>query len=70
MGKCHFCVDRWEAGKVPDCVEACPVHALDAGSLDELEKKYGKIRDVDGFKYSTRPKPAVVFMPKPTRQNG
>ena len=70
MGKCHFCVDRWEAGKVPDCVEACPVHALDAGSLDELEKKYGKIREVDGFKYSKRTKPAVVFKPKPTRQNG
>ena len=25
MRKCHFCIDRWEAGKVPDCVEACPV---------------------------------------------
>ena len=64
MRKCNFCVDRWEAGKVPDCVEACPVRALDAGLLEELEQKYGDIREAEGFKYSKRTQPAVVFKPK------
>jgi anaerobic dimethyl sulfoxide reductase subunit B (iron-sulfur subunit) len=49
---------------MPDCVEACPVRALDAGPLQELEKKYGEIREAEDFKYSKRTQPAVVFKPK------
>jgi anaerobic dimethyl sulfoxide reductase subunit B (iron-sulfur subunit) len=41
MRKCTFCLDRHLEGKLPDCVEACPVRALDAGPLAELEQKYG-----------------------------
>jgi anaerobic dimethyl sulfoxide reductase subunit B (iron-sulfur subunit) len=64
MGKCNFCLDRFEQGKVPDCVEACPTRALDAGKLDELEKKYGTAKQAQGFKYSHRTKPAVVLKGK------
>lgn len=64
MRKCNFCVDRWEAGKIPDCVEACAMRALDAGPLEALEKKYGDIKEATGFEYSKRTKPAVVFKPK------
>ncbi len=53
---------------MPDCVEACPVRALDAGPLDELKKKYGDGREVEGFTYSKRTQPAVVFKPKPNLQ--
>jgi len=64
MGKCNFCLDRFEEGKLPDCIESCPVRALDAGPLPELEKKYGKSREAEGFKYSKRTKPSVVMRPK------
>jgi len=64
MRKCTFCLDRFLEGKLPDCVEACPVRALDAGSLEVLEKKYGATREAEGFAYSGRTQPAVVFKPK------
>jgi len=64
MRKCSFCLDRWIGKKLPVCVEACPTRALDAGPLDELEANYGNIRRAEGFTYSERSKPAVVFKPK------
>jgi anaerobic dimethyl sulfoxide reductase subunit B (iron-sulfur subunit) len=64
MGKCNFCVDRWTVGSAPVCVESCPVRAMDAGALPDLEAKYGAARDAEGFSYSKRTQPAVVFKPK------
>lgn len=66
MGKCNYCIDRHASGKLPNCIEACPVRALDAGPLEELQKKYGQANSAVGFKYSDRVKPAVVFTSKPT----
>jgi hypothetical protein len=37
---------------------------LDAGPLGKLEELYGTIREAEGFKVSTRTRPAVVFKPK------
>ncbi len=65
MRKCNFCIGRFTQGKLPDCVEACPVRAMDAGSLAELEKRYGTTTEAEGFKYSKRTKPAVIMKPKP-----
>jgi anaerobic dimethyl sulfoxide reductase subunit B (iron-sulfur subunit) len=64
MIKCNFCVDRWEQGKLPSCVEACPTRALDAGELDDLTAKYGSCTHAEGFKYSERVMPSVTFKPK------
>ena len=64
MGKCNYCLDRFQQGKLPNCIEACPVRALDAGPLGKLEELYGTIRETEGFKVSTRTRPAVVFKPK------
>jgi anaerobic dimethyl sulfoxide reductase subunit B (iron-sulfur subunit) len=61
MQKCHFCVDRWQEGRKPICVEACPVWALDAGEIDELKSKYGVLNEVAGFKYDGISKPSVIF---------
>jgi anaerobic dimethyl sulfoxide reductase subunit B (iron-sulfur subunit) len=69
MSKCTFCIDRYEAGKLPDCIEACPVRALDAGPIDELEKKYGTEKEAEGFKFSKRTKPAAVFKSKSVPDN-
>jgi anaerobic dimethyl sulfoxide reductase subunit B (iron-sulfur subunit) len=65
MRKCDFClVDRHMEGKKPSCIESCYVRALDSGTLQELEKKYGSNKTADGFSYSKRTKPAVVLKPK------
>jgi anaerobic dimethyl sulfoxide reductase subunit B (iron-sulfur subunit) len=64
MRKCNFCLDRHLAGKLPDCIEACPVRALEAGPLAELEKKFGTNTDAVDFKFSKRVKPAVVLRSK------
>lgn len=69
MHKCNFCLDRHLQGKLPDCIEACPVRALDAGPLAELEKKYGSNKEAVDFKYSQRAKPAVVIKAKTLPQD-
>jgi anaerobic dimethyl sulfoxide reductase subunit B (iron-sulfur subunit) len=69
MHKCNFCLDRHLVGKLPDCIEACPVRALDAGPLAELEKKYGSNKEAVDFKYSQRAKPAVVIKAKTVPQD-
>jgi hypothetical protein len=38
--------------------------ALDAGPLNLLEEKYGKNTEAQGFNYSDRYKPSVIFKPK------
>ncbi len=65
MRKCTFCIDRFEEGKLPDCVDACPVRAMDAGTLEEMQEKYGTNVEAVDFKYSKRTKPAVVLKAKP-----
>jgi anaerobic dimethyl sulfoxide reductase subunit B (iron-sulfur subunit) len=64
MSKCNFCIDRFSDGKLPVCIEACRTHALDAGSFEDLKKKYGKNQIADNFSYSDRTKPAIIFKPK------
>ncbi|MFX1277902.1 MAG: FAD-dependent oxidoreductase [Promethearchaeota archaeon] len=64
MQKCNYCVDRFDIGKQPICVESCYARALDSGTLDELMTKYGNIKESPGFIYSTSAKPSIVFNPK------
>jgi NADPH-dependent glutamate synthase beta subunit-like oxidoreductase len=64
MQKCNYCVDRFDVGKQPICVEACYARALDSGTLDELKSKYGDIKESPGFSYSVSAKPSILFKPK------
>ena len=64
MQKCDLCLERWEEKKKPICVEACPTRALDAGSLGELEARYGKTKKAEGFVYHKKTMPSIVFKPK------
>ena len=61
---CNLCLDRLVENKRPICVEACPMRALDAGSTDELRSKYGGIKEVEGFAYSEKTKPSIIFKPR------
>jgi anaerobic dimethyl sulfoxide reductase subunit B (iron-sulfur subunit) len=42
MQKCDLCRDYLADGKIPVCVSACPMRALDFGLLDELRNRYGE----------------------------
>jgi anaerobic dimethyl sulfoxide reductase subunit B (iron-sulfur subunit) len=64
MEKCNFCADRLAQGKRPICVEACPMHALDAGDLEEMGIKYGRGREAEGFHYSLETRPSVILKTK------
>lgn len=64
MQKCDFCQERWSAGQLPVCVNACPVRALDAGPIDELQDKYVSAKEACGFTYDADLEPSVMFKPK------
>jgi anaerobic dimethyl sulfoxide reductase subunit B (iron-sulfur subunit) len=64
MQKCHFCLDRWAQNKRPVCVDACPMRALDAGSMEELQEKYANTREAEGHIYDANLNPAIIFKSK------
>ena len=64
MQKCDLCVDRWPEGKKPICVESCPMRALDAGPIEDLQEKYDGEKDASGFVYSQIAEPAIINNPK------
>lgn len=64
MEKCNFCLERWTKGKKPICVMSCPTRALDAGTMEEIEKLYGKVTEAMGFVFSIETKPSIYFKPK------
>jgi anaerobic dimethyl sulfoxide reductase subunit B (iron-sulfur subunit) len=64
MQKCHFCLDRLAKGKKPACVDSCPMRAMDAGPLTELRDRYGNFKEAEGFAYSEKLTPSIVFKPK------
>lgn len=64
MQKCNFCLDKLAENKPPVCVAACVQRCLDFGPLDELEAKYGCIREAEGFTYSEETGPSIIFKPK------
>jgi len=64
MQKCDLCYDRWDSGRKPVCVEACPPRALDAGAMEELAARYGSSTDSVGFVYSPMQQPSVLSKEK------
>lgn len=62
--KCTMCIDRLEQGKLPACVEICPMRALDFGPLDKLERKYGANRQLEDMPSSEITRPAIIFKPQ------
>jgi anaerobic dimethyl sulfoxide reductase subunit B (iron-sulfur subunit) len=76
MMKCTFCVDRQAQGLKPACVDACPYFALDAGTAEMLQSKYGVltvlgsglIPGIDSEHEATRP--CVFVKPRSLRADG
>ena len=68
MSKCTMCIDRLERGLNPLCAEACPSRALDFGPLEELKRKYGNVRVLEGLPRDTITSPAIVFKPHDTKK--
>ncbi|UCG54371.1 MAG: 4Fe-4S dicluster domain-containing protein [Dehalococcoidia bacterium] len=64
MQKCDLCLEKWQEGKNPICVDSCPTRALDVSSMDELRAKYGEIKEAAGFTYNENLSPSVIFKPK------
>lgn len=61
--KCNFCVDLLEQGKNPACVDACILRAIEYGPLEELQAKYGKVREVKGLPSADITNPSIVITP-------
>jgi anaerobic dimethyl sulfoxide reductase subunit B (iron-sulfur subunit) len=61
MSKCDMCIDRLEQGLKPICVLACGMRALEFGPLDELERRYGRVKRLEDMPRDSITKPAVVF---------
>lgn len=64
MQMCNLCPDRLVENKKPICVTACPMRALDAGPIDVLKEKYGDLKEVEGFTYSKKTRPSIIFKPR------
>lgn len=63
MSKCDMCYDRLEQGELPICVAACPGRALDFGTLEDMEAKYGTLKALPDMPDGAYVKPAIVFKP-------
>ncbi len=70
MQRCDLCLERWQENKKPICVDACLMRAIDAGPLDELKAKHGDSIEAEGFLYSKRVMPSIVFKPKFAKTTG
>lgn len=65
VGKCDFCIEYVAAGEVPACVGACPLRALEWGSIDDLIAKYpNAVKDIPAIPDSSTTNPSVIISPR------
>ena len=63
MSKCTFCHQRIEEGSGPACAEACPTHALQWGTLEEIAALEGTVDQFDKLPDASITRPAIRFTP-------
>ena len=61
MTKCDGCYDRIAIGKMPICIDSCPLRALDFGPIDELRTRYGTEADIAPLPDSSLTAPSLVL---------
>jgi anaerobic dimethyl sulfoxide reductase subunit B (iron-sulfur subunit) len=59
--KCTMCIDRLEQGLAPICVLACDTKVFDFGPLDELQQKYGTLKQLPEMPDPSIAQPAAIF---------
>ena len=62
MTKCDFCQDLLAKGHRPACVAACPMRALEAGPLDQLQARHGLVNAIEPLP-PARTGPALIITP-------
>lgn len=60
MTKCTMCIDRLEEGLLPICVTSCPLRAFDFGPLEEMQAKYGNLRQLEDMPSATMTQPCFI----------
>lgn len=68
MTKCTMCIDRLKKGELPICVMSCPLRAFDFGPLEEMEAKYGKLRQLDEMPDPSITNPCFIVKPHQEKQ--
>jgi len=61
--KCTMCIDRLNDGKKPICVLSCSMRALEFGPMDELQAKFGGMRELEEMPPGRITEPSVIFKP-------
>ncbi len=61
MQKCDLCLDYLEAGQPPACAVACPMLALEAGLLEELEASHRVALSIEGVPDASGTCPSLRF---------
>lgn len=62
--KCDGCVERVVAGRLPVCVEACPLRALDFGEMDALRSLHPHcVQDVHPLPSAKHTAPCLLIAP-------
>jgi anaerobic dimethyl sulfoxide reductase subunit B (iron-sulfur subunit) len=64
MQKCDLCLDRLQKGEKAFCALSCPMEAIVIGPLEELQARFGKERETEGFTFDPNLEPSVVFKAK------
>lgn len=64
MSKCTMCIDRLEQGLKPICVLGCSLRALEFDTMENLERKYGHSRTLEGLPSPDIARPAGIFKPR------
>ena len=64
MSKCTMCIDKLENGEIPACVSSCPLRALDFGPVEEMEAKYGSLRQLKGMPDASLTNPNYIVKAK------
>ena len=68
MSKCDMCHDRLTQGLKPICVLSCSMRALEFGPIEELQQKYGHLKQLEDMPKASITEPAVVFRPSDSKK--
>ncbi len=62
--KCDMCLDRLGEGRAPACEASCPTEAIDVGGIEELQARYGDLKEIENFPDYRETRPSITFRGK------